>query len=282
MKKILMAVAVVCALAACSGGTGNGADANGERDSLRNVIEQKDNEINDLMGTFNEIQQGFDLINEAEGRVNIMKNSTERNSSVENIKENMTFIHETLLENKRKIEELQNKLNSSSINSSKLKEAINKLTSQLESKNHEIESLREQLAAKNVRIEELDSAVTVLKDENAAVRNQKDVSEEIARNQDVQLNTAWYAFGTTKELKQEGILKKGDVLKGDYNKNYFTKIDVRKVNVIPLESKSAELLTNHPAGSYTLLKDSKGEYTLRITDVAKFWSVSKYLVIKVK
>ena len=282
MKKILMAVAVVCALAACSGGAGNGADANGERDSLRNVIEQKDNEINDLMGTFNEIQQGCDLINEAEGRVNIMKNSTERNSSVENIKENMTFIQETLLENRRKIEELQNKLNSSSINSSKLKEAINKLTSQLESKNHEIESLREQLAAKNVRIEELDSAVTVLKDENAAVRHQKDVSEEIARNQDVQLNTAWYAFGTTKELKHEGILKKGDVLKGDYNKNYFTKIDVRKVNVIPLESKSAELLTNHPAGSYTLLKDSKGEYTLRITDVAKFWSVSKYLVIKVK
>lgn len=222
------------------------------------------------------------MINEAEGRVNIMKNSTERNSSVENIKENMTFIQETLLENRRKIEELQNKLNSSSINSSKLKEAINKLTSQLESKNHEIESLREQLAAKNVRIEELDSAVTVLKDENAAVRHQKDVSEEIARNQDVQLNTAWYAFGTTKELKHEGILKKGDVLKGDYNKNYFTKIDVRKVNVIPLESKSAELLTNHPAGSYTLLKDSKGEYTLRITDVAKFWSVSKYLVIKVK
>ena len=64
--------------------------------------------------------------------------------------------------------------------------------------------------------------------------------------------------------------------------NYFTKIDIRKVNVIPLESRYAELLTNHPANSYSLLKDSKGEYTLRITDAAKFWSVSKYLVVRVK
>jgi chromosome segregation ATPase len=274
--------ALVSMLASCLDGfkSNNGGDR--ERDSLRNIIDQKDNELNDLMGTFNEIQQGFDLINEAEGRVNMMRMGAENNNSAENIRENMQFIQETLDENKRKIEELQSKLKSSSINSAKLKEAINSLTQQLTEKNAELEKLRAQLAEKDVKIEQLSGTVTNLQTENAQVKQQRDETAQIARNQDAQLNTAWYVFGTSKELKAEGILSKGEVLQGNYNKNYFTQIDIRKVNVIPLESKSASILTNHPAGSYTLLKDSKGKYTLRITDVAQFWSVSKYLVVKVK
>lgn len=282
MKKILMIFAVAGCLVACDGGNGGKDSVESEKDSLRSVIEQKDNEINDLMGTFNEIQQGFDLINEAEGRVNMLKGNAERNNMAENIRENMEFIQQTLAENKRKIAELENKLNSSSINSSKLKEAVSRLMGQLKEKDEEIELLRSELAEKNVMIAALDSTVNVLKDENAEIRRDRDVSDEIARNQDVQLNTAWYVFGTSKELKEQGILQKGEVLKGEYNKNYFTKIDIRKVNVIPLESRYAELLTNHPVNSYSLLKDSKGEYTLRITDAAKFWSVSKYLVVRVK
>ena len=282
MKKILMIFAVAGCRVACDGGNGGKDSVESEKDSLRSVIEQKDNEINDLMGTFNEIQQGFDLINEAEGRVNMLKGNAERNNMAENIRENMEFIQQTLAENKRKIAELENKLNSSSINSSKLKEAVNRLMGQLKEKDEEIELLRSELAEKNVMIAALDSTVNVLKDENAEIRRDRDVSDEIARNRGGQQNTAWYVFGLSKELKEQGILQKGEVLKGEYNKNYFTKIDIRKVNVIPLESRYAELLTNHPANSYSLLKDSKGEYTLRITDAAKFWSVSKYLVVRVK
>ena len=282
MKKVLFMAAVAMMLFSCNEGFNCNNFSDRERDSLRNIIDQKDSEINDLMGTFNEIQQGFDLINEAEGRVNMMREGAENNSSAANIRENMDFIQQTLDENKRKIEELQSKLKSSSINSSKLKEAINSLTQQLNEKNAELETLRAQLAEKDVKIEELSGTVTSLKTENEQVKQQKEATEEIARNQDAQLNTAWYVFGTSKELKAEGILSKGEVLQGNYNKSYFTKIDIRKVNVIPLESKSASILTNHPAGSYTLLKDGKGEYTLRITDAAKFWSVSKYLVVKVK
>ena len=282
MKKVLFMATVAMMLFSCNEGFNGNNVSDRERDSLRNIIDQKDSEINDLMGTFNEIQQGFDLINEAEGRVNMMRDGSENNSSAANIRENMDFIQQTLDENKRKIEELQSKLKNSSINSNKLKEAINSLTQQLNEKNAELESLRAQLAEKDVKIEELAGTVTSLKDENAQVKQEKEATEEIARNQDAQLNTAWYVFGTSKELKAEGILNKGEVLQGNYNKNYFTKIDIRKVNVIPLESKSASILTNHPAGSYTLLKDGKGQYTLRITDATKFWSVSKYLVVKVK
>ena len=280
MKKLIMMAACAAMFTSCFQNNKQSADENYALDSLQNIIEQKDSELDDLMGTFNEIQSGFDMINEAQGR--ITNTSGEGSNAKENIKENMEFIQQTLQENKAKIEELQKKLNSSTLNADKLKEAIDKFQKQLEEKSAEIEELKAQLAEKDIKIAELDDAVTGLKHENAEVTAQKEQQEQIAKNQDQQLNTAYYMYGTSKELKSYGVLSKGEVLQGSYKKEDFIKIDIRKTTVIPLESKSADILTNHPQGSYTLLKDSNGEYTLRITDPSKFWSASKYLVIKVK
>ena len=59
-------------------------------------------------------------------------------------------------------------------------------------------------------------------------------------------------------------------------------IFVKTDKEIKLYSKRAELLTTHPAGSYELVKDAKGQLTLKITNPSQFWSVSRYLVIQVK
>ena len=287
MKKILIFAAAAMMIVSC-GPSSKELRAQAEKDSLQNVIDTKDTEINDLIGTFNEVQEGFNLINEAENRVNIMKANAENNGAAANIRDNMKFIQERLQENRQKIEELQRKLNNSSINAAKLKEMVAQLEQQLEEKNQQLEELRMQLDLKDKKIAQLNDDVTSLKDENQTMKESKEQTEKIARAQDEQLNSAWYAVGTSKELKEHkiltssGLFSKSKVLKSDFDINYMTKIDIRNTTVIPLSSKSAEILTNHPAGSYTLLKDSKGLYTLRISDPAKFWSLSKYLVIKVK
>ncbi|MCR5316083.1 MAG: hypothetical protein K6E52_09325 [Bacteroidaceae bacterium] len=285
MKKSLLLVVCAAMLVSCEqmfkGSKVSEEDA--RLDSLQSLLDQKDTELNEMMDAFNEIQEGFDAINEAEGRVNLLSENAEGNDAMANIAENMEFIESTLLENRRKIEDLQQKLKSSSVNASKLQAAINKLTEQLEQKTKELDDLRQQIAERDIKIVELGESVEQLKTENTQVKAESEMNAEIAKNQDAQLNTAWYMFGTTKELKQHRILVDGDVLKSkDFDADYFTKIDIRKVNVIPLNSKSAKLLTTHPEGSYSLLKDSKGEYTLRITNAPEFWSVSKYLVIRVK
>ena len=78
-------------------------------------------------------------------------------------------------------------------------------------------------------------------------------------------------------------MKSGDVLKdNDFNKDYFTEIDIRKGKEIKLYSKRAQLLTAHPAGSYEMVKDDKEQITLKITNPNQFWSVSRYLVIQVR
>ena len=281
----LLFVAAILTLTSCDqmfkGTQPSESDLRG--DSLQSLLDQRDSELNELIDAFNEIQDGMNQINEAEGRINLLSSSAEGNDAVANIRETMEFIENTMAENRQKIEKLQQQINASSVNTTKLQEALKKLTQQLEEKTVEIDSLKTQLAQRDVKIQELGQSVEQLQAENTQVKAESEVNAEIARNQDAQLNTAYCVYGTTKELKQQKILVDGDVLKtNDFNADYFTKIDIRKTNVIHLDSKSVKLLTTHPEGSYSLLKDSKGEYTLRITDAAEFWSVSRYLVIRVK
>lgn len=283
MKKLFFTCLSAVLLAACVGGNGQQERENAAIDSLQNMLDQKDQDLNELMSTLNEIQEGFAQINEAEGRVNVLNQDIENGNARVTIEENMEFIQQTMLDNKKKIEELQAKLKQSNINSGQLKQMVDKMTAQLEEKTKEIEDLRVKLEERDVKIAQLDEAVSQLKDENARVTEERNINEQIAKNQDAQLNTAYYVYGTNKELKEHRILVSGDVLQSeDFDKDYFTKIDIRKTSVIPLGAKNAKLLTTHPEGSYTLLKDSQGMYTLRITDAYRFWSVSKYLVIRVK
>ena len=92
----------------------------------------------------------------------------------------------------------------------------------------------------------------------------------------------WYVFGTKKELKEQHIMEGGKVMTGNFNKSYFTKVDIRNISEIKLMSKSAKLLTTHPSSSYALVRDANKQYTLRITNPQIFWSTSKYLVVLVK
>ena len=154
---------------------------------------------------------------------------------------------------------------------------------QLEDKSKEIEDLRAQLAEKDIKIAEQGEQINAL---NTNVSDLTQKNEEKARTvaaQDKELNTAYYVFGTKRELREQRILQRGDVLKSnDFNKDYFMRIDLRVTKTIRLYSKSAKLMTSHPASSYSLDKDAQGQYTLRITNPQAFWSVSKYLVITVK
>lgn len=255
-------------------------------DSLRQALAQSQNESNDMIETLSQIQDGFDQINEAEGIVNVENRSGESGNK-QRILDNMQLIQNKLKLNRELIANLQQQLRSSNQRDSrtkaKLEEMVANFNKQLEDKSREIEELREQLAQRDIKIAEQGEQINTL---NSNVNDLTQKNEEKARTvaaQDKELNTAYYVFGTKRELREQRILQRGDVLKGnDFNKDYFTRIDLRVTKTIKLYSKSAKLMTNHPAGSYSLDKDAQGQYTLRITNPQAFWSVSKYLVITVK
>ena len=283
MKKLFF---MVCCAALLMTGCKDGKNAPGlasvqQTDSLNDVIAQKDSEINEMMGTLNDIEEGFRLINEAENRVALLKNG-EGTSKKQNLKENIQFIAERMKQNRELIAKLQKQLESSTLKGGQLKKTIDNLTAQLEAKDKQLLALGEELDKKDILISELDETIGNLNTNVSNLSADNQQKAETINAQDKQLNTAWYVFGTKKELKGQHILEGGKVMNGNFNKNYFTKVDIRNTTEIKLYSKSAKLLTAHPASSYSLTHDASKQYVLRITNPQIFWSTSKYLVVLVK
>ena len=281
MKKVIyFACLIAFALTGCTQRkTSTAVDP--ANDSLQQVIAQRDSEINDMMGTLNESTEGFRQINEAENRVSIVKDGEGTNKR-QQIKENIQFISNTMQRNRELIKKLQQQLRDSRFNGGELKKAIENLMQQLDEKNQQLQQLRTELDSKDIHIAELDETVNSLNSNVSNLKNESDQKSQTISNQDKQLNTAWFVFGTKKELKDQHILANGKVLESTFNKNYFTKIDIRMDKEIKLYSKSARVLTMHPSSSYTLSRDANNQYILRINNPQIFWSTSKYLVVLVK
>ena len=282
MKKLFIFAVAMLALASCNQGPSKAELAAAQSvDSLKQIVAQKDNEINDMMGTFNEIEEGFRQISEAENRVAVAQKG-EGASSKQRMRENMQFIQTTMKQNKELINKLKQQLRESSVKSDALRKLVESMTQQMEEKEQQLQQLRAQLDEKDIQIMDLDEKVANLNTNVQELTTETNQRAETIAAQDKQLHTAWFVFGTKKELKEQQILVDGKVLQSSFNKEYFTKIDIRVDKEIKLYSRSAEMLTTHPASSYTLQRDANKQYVLRITDPQAFWSTSKYLVILVK
>lgn len=284
MKKIVLSLsAFVLMLSGCSQKTDNTKELAfmQQRDSLESIIQQKDNEINDIMGTMNDIEAGFRAINEAEQRVSVAR-QVEGASSTERIRENMQYIQQAMQQNRELINKLRNQLRQGTVRSDQLRVTVDNLTRQMEEKDAQVRQLQAELQAKDVQIGELTEKVEDLSNNVNTLREETIQKSQTISAQDKQLNTAWFVYGTKSELKEQHIIQDGKVLQSNFNRDYFTKIDIRVDKEIRLYSRSAKLLTTHPASSYTLEQDAQKQYVLRIQNPQLFWSTSKYLVVLVK
>ena len=283
MRKIFSILVLALLLASCQEKKSVAVkeDSNSVRDSLQQVIDFKDREINDILGTMNEIQEGFRLINAAEGRMSVIK-SGEATNKTEMIRENIRSISEMMEHNRELIAKLRQQVRESSVRSDQFKTVIDNLVQQLEDNDANLQKLQTELQEKDIHIAELDQTVASLSSSIASLKEESSNKSETIIAQDKQINTAWYVFGTKKELQSQNIYEKGRVLQSNFNKNYFTKIDIRIVKEIKLYSKSVKIMTAHPTSSYQLIQDANKQYVLRINNPQNFWSTSKYLVVLVK
>ena len=274
MKKLAVLIVCTAVMASCDNFLGGSKDQlKAENDSLLMELTQRNAELDEMMGTFNDISEGFRQINAAESRVDLQRGAVAEGSlnAKQQIASDIEFIRKQMEENKEQIAKLQSMLKNSKTNSSQLKRAVESLTQELNAKTQRIEELQAELASKNIRIQELDAAVTDLNAVKSELTAENEAKAKTVAEQDKALNTAWFVFGTKKELKDQkilsgsGLFKKGSVLKdGDVNKDYFTQVDIRTTKEIKLYSKDADILTTHPTGSYALEKEDKDRKSTRL------------------
>ncbi|HIA37797.1 MAG TPA: hypothetical protein EYM84_08495 [Flavobacteriales bacterium] len=259
---------------------------NEEKAVLKKKAAEKDSVIIMIVQSFNDIEGNLRMVKEKQGLISL--NTTgdveSEKSRREKIIEDIQMINTIMEENRKKIREFTRKIDalaqdqrSSSIKIEGLKKMISTLNLMIEDKDAEIGSLKNDLATMNFS---LDSLALVYDEQTIVVEDQA-----------MALNTGFYCYGTLKELKEKGVVTKTGGFIGigktaklmeDFNRNYFTKIDITQEGSIDLFSKSARIITNHATESYTFEKDGDTVEKLTITDPIAFWSASKYLVIIVE
>ena len=262
----------------CSKGSDD--SENSIKDSIENVsgnlngnLNEKDAAIQELVSSFNEIQENLNAIKEKEKIISKVTSDGDVKSKEDQIKEDIQSIYDLMAKNKDRIGSLSKKLKNSKLKIEGLEKMIENMQATLNLKDSEIEELKTKIEGLNV---ELSNLTTNYK----AVENESNQKTEI-------INTAFYAIGTSKELKEKNVItKEGGIiglgkttkLSSDFNKEYFTKINIEKTTSINLGAKKIKMLTTHPSSSYKLVGEKPIE-KLEITNTKEFWSASKYLVI---
>jgi len=259
------------------------------RDSLTQVTYEKDSAIMEFLSGYNEIQSNLDSIKAIEKLVTVSSSQSGelKASQKRQIMEDIALLNQLLQKNKEMTANLQKKLSGANAKIGQLQgmvaefeKMIANLNSQIEMKDAEIEQLRQDVQRLNIDVTQLTGQVQ-------KVTQESQEKTQVIDKQTVALNKAFYAIGTVKELKENNVLEKeGGVLgmgralkmKKDFNRDYFTEVDIRKFDILPLMVKKVKVVSVHPVGSYHISGEKRAD-TLFIDNSAEFWKVSKYLLI---
>jgi predicted nucleic acid-binding Zn-ribbon protein len=247
-----------------------------DNSSLKGQLSEKEQAVQEFINAFNDIQSNLDEIKAKEKIVSSSAQGGDVKSKEEQIKQDIQSIYELMAKNKSRMASLSKKLKTANTKIEGLEQMIATLEAQLNEKDVQIGELTNKIEQLNIELSNLTVNYESLEQENE-VKTEK-------------LNQGYYVIGTSKELKEKGIITKegGFVglgkttnLKKDFNRDYFTRIDITQTMVIPIGAKKVKILSSHPSGSYKLVGDKPVE-KIEISNAEDFWSASKYLVIVIE
>lgn len=271
-------------LASCNGNSQKLAE-----DSARIAELQADyaeaNSFNDsLMLLMGDIYTGLDSINMQEGLLHNIGSGENVDRRAE-IRQNLANIKSRLASNKALLEDMEARLKASGKDNGVMAKTISQLKDRIAKQDEKIAQLEGDLENARTQIQDLTTQVTQTQEQVAAETAAKEAAQAETEAAENRANAVYYAIGTNKELKKNGLLEKKflgqtKVLKGEFNESYFTKADKRSLSVIPTGAKKIKIWTNMPEGSYEILDNADKTKSIRITNPNAFWSMTPFLVIQ--
>jgi len=262
-----------------------------ENSNLNELIEGRDSIVNELVTAFNDIENNLKFIKEKRKQLSIEQNQEGSVDQKKAIIADINLMNQMLEESSKHIEELEKKLKSSGIQLNSFKQKIASLTQTVSDQSSEMDELRRVIEEKDNLVADLNQKVETMEFEIAKQTDTIESKLNVINQKTTELNTAHIAYGTYKELKEKGLLTKeggflwigqNKTIQENFDDEYFTELDIRETKTIPLHSKKATIISEHPVNSYTLVEEDGQISYLQIEDPQEFWKISKYAIIEVK
>ena len=259
MKKVFVfggLFALMCTMIAC----GDKTKSNPEADSLRTQLSAQMEEMDEMNLFLDAVNMSMDSVVNMEGTV-LRTTGESPLSRKEQIQKNMEAYKLILQQQRERLDILEKKLKDNNAYAGKMQKTIAAL-----------EELKDNVDNLNVQVAELEE-------------DSKAKQEEIKEKTD-QMNEAYVFIGDKNALKKAGLIEGGSLLKksklntSNIDKKLFKKVDIRNVKSFQIPDSKPEVLTQMPAGSYEITKTGNNSSELTITDPARFWGVSRFLIIR--
>lgn len=259
-------------------------------DSLQNVNKQLKKNYNETLELLNEIETGFNDISESERSLIALslENQADTLSQRDVVLNEMERVKNKIAEQQDRIDNLSKQLAGSNAKNKTLTATINRMQKELDEKTAVIADLQRTVSSQREQISKLTGTVSNLEKDVAGLKDQTASQQATIKQQDKDFNTVSYICGTEEELIEwglfgkNGIFDRGKLLDLSNTAADFKSFDRRRVHTIPTNGKRIKLLTNHPEGSYTITLEDDGTESIQIEDIDNFWSISRYLVVRVK
>lgn len=284
MKKVFVfggLFALMCTMIAC----GDKTKSNPEADSLRTQLSAQMEEMDEMNLFLDAVNMSMDSVVNMEGTV-LRTTGESPLSRKEQIQKNVEAYKLILQQQRERLDILEKKLKDNNAYAGKMQKTIAALKQQLEEKDQAIIKLSEELEQRNFQIEELKDNVDNLNVQVAELEEDSKAKQEEIDEKVNQMNEAYVFIGDKDALKKAGLIEGGSLLKksklntSNIDKKLFKKVDIRNVKNFQIPDSKPEVLTQMPAGSYEITKTGNNSSELTITDPARFWGVSRFLIIR--
>ncbi len=290
MRKYLLALALPAViLASCNkkAGNENSDTAVDQAVVLNERLEMAQDSKDSLIFLMSDIYSVIEEINVQEGLLYNLR-GTDNGTKRSEIIDNLARIKSELQAKQARLDELTQQFNATNDKSGQLAKEVARLKTVISQNEAKITELTAQLQTAHQQINELNDKVATTEEQvktEVAAKEEAINEVNVAKAENEKLvndaNRVYYAIGTKKELEKNKILHKKKLLQGDYNSGYFKQADRRSLNVIPCYNKKVKVLSNQPADSYRIETLNDGTKSIVITNAARFWGTTDFLIIQV-
>ncbi|WP_321368759.1 hypothetical protein [uncultured Draconibacterium sp.] len=259
--------------------------------NINQDLQERDSMVNELVGAFDEIEQNLKYIKEKRQVLSIESQKEGNYDKKKAIVEDIALMNEMLEKSSEHIEDLEKKLKNSGFQISSFKKKIDALNQNIEEQNIQIVALQKQIEERDVMLADMSQKIDTMEIQIAQANDSLMQKQLVIDEKTYQLNKGFIAYGTYKELEENGVLTKDGgflglgkhiTLKKNLDQDYFTELNIRDTKSIPLFSNKATVISEHPDSSYSFVEQDGVIAYLNIDNPDEFWKISKYAVIEIK